>query len=360
MLTIGGLEPNENDRDEIVEINNTKYIFSEKFKTMLRDNIINWDTFLSVYNSNINNEIMFKQVQSLLDIKEENLKDKEVFISALKKIYNMPLNAHVSHLINQFMIQEPMTYAIHGIFNTIKKYFESIMELFIEERNNYIIEKNTKDKTNDYPSLLASWKKINTDYNLESSSIKLLMLHPPKSIPNKLHFKISGVDLKPLINKLKLFKYPGFCPRVPHKRLTDLLKFPVNEMTAIINKLNPKIKFPNFTELEKKALSSCEKNIKKPIISDDYKRETPPKELTEKEPIPTISDSSSQLEKEKASDKNANKKTLLLIKWYVDHILLMRKSLATVGSQYETYFIKIAKQLNTVNKILEEELVFEK
>ena len=71
-------------------------------------------------------------------------------------------------------------------------------------------------------------------------------------------------------------------------------------------------------------------------------------------------DSSSQLENEKASDKNANKKTLTLIKWYVDHILLMRKSLATVGSQYETYFIKIAKQLNTVNKILEEELVFEK
>jgi hypothetical protein len=165
--------------------------------------------------------------------------------------------------------------------------------------------------------------------------------------------------MKPLINKLKQFKYTGFCPIVPHHRLTDLLKFPVNEMTAVIHKLNPKIKFPNFAELEKKALASCGKNIKKPTITDDYKRETPSRELLEKEPIPTISDSSSQLEKEKASDKNSSKKTLALIKWYVDHILIMRKSLSHVGSQYETYFIKIAKELNIVNKMLEEELVFE-
>lgn len=124
--TIGGLEPKDNDRNEVININKTNYVVSEKFKTMLRDNIIDWDSFLNVYNSNINNEIMLKQVQRLLDIRDENTKDMEVFVSVLKKIYHMPLYAHISHMINQFMIQEPMSYAIHGIFTTIKNYFEYI------------------------------------------------------------------------------------------------------------------------------------------------------------------------------------------------------------------------------------------
>jgi hypothetical protein len=357
-ITYGGLEPNDKDRNEIITINNTKFIISEKFKTMLRDSIIDWDTFLNVYNTSINNEIMLKQVQRLLDIHDSHTKDMEVFISALKKIYKMPLESHISHLINQFMIQEPMSYAIHGIFTTIKNYFESVFELFIEERNNYIIENDTKDTLNDYPSLLSSWKKINIDYNLETSSIKLLMLHPPKYIKQQVQFKIKGIDISQLLKKIKMFTYPGFCPRVPHKRLQELLKFPVNEFINIIYKLNPKIKFPNFKEIEKKALSLIE-HQDKPKFVDNFEREKPPEKLVSKHEVIHVNDSSSHHEKIKINDKNRSKQNLQLVKWYVDKILLMRKTLVPIGSQYENYFINIAKQLNEVNKLLEKELVFD-
>jgi hypothetical protein len=327
MYKTGGLEPSE-DKPETLSIEGINYVVSDKFKTMLRDSFIDWGTFLEIYKANMNDSTMFDQIIKLLNVKDnENLRD--TMLPLVKKIYQLPASAHMICMVKQFMIYEPVSMAAHALFTAIKKHFEEIVERYIAARNKYINLQDTKDKVNDINELVKYWSEMNISYNLDTSSVILLFINPPQGIKSELHIKIKGIPESSMLKRaIKHFHYPGFCPKVPHKRLAGLLTFPVNEFIKTIKKIDPEAKFPNYTLLEKRTKEILHTLGDKPEIPDDYKRQQPPKDITEK---------------------------IELIKWYVDEILNLRKSLLKYGREYEKYYANHAKILTDLTDIIKTE-----
>ncbi len=329
MYRIGGLEPS-NEKPKTMKVEGIDYVVSDKFKSMLRDIFIDWGTFLEVYHNNIDYSTMFDQVVRLLNIKEnENLRD--FMLPLVKKIYHLPASAHMASMLKQFMVYEPVSVAIHAIFTTLKNHFESLVEQFISARNKYILENDLKDKTNNLERLAKYWDDMNSEYNLDSSSLLLLFLHPPKGLKSHLNFGITGKEsvIDKLKTAVKKFNYPGFCPKVPYERLKELLEFPVNEFTAAIRSIDSDAMFPDYAKLEKTIESKLSDMPEKPVIPDDMKRDDPPDELKDK---------------------------LEICKWYVSATLDLRKSLLDYGKKFEDYYIKQAEILNDINNSIKIEL----
>ncbi len=326
---LGGLEPNETDKDEILKVGKTSYVISDKFKNRLREVLIDWGTFLEIYKENIDYNTMFNQVVKLLGIKEEE-KIREDILPLLKKIYYLPDATHIILMMKQFMIYEPLSLAIHALFMSIKRHFEHLVKRFVVLRNAYVLKHNLKVKTNDWDRLLNDWADLNKNYELESSSIILLFLNPPNKLKSGLHFKIPAPDIEPLIEthkkKIAEFKYPGFCPKVPTERLSKLLSFPLKEFIAVIQALDPNEHLPDYDKAE---------NIIQDIFKDEVKKPDIPNEIPRQEP-PNLTDN------------------IELIKWYVDNILNVRKQLTTYGRLYENYYVSKAHSLNLLNEKLEE------
>lgn len=350
---IGGLEPKETDRFEIMPINGVNYVLSEKFKSKLLANILDWETFLEIYNNNIDKENMLNQIIKLLDIKEVSSL-LEVMLPLLKKIYLMPAMAHISCMMKQFMVYEPLSIAVRELFTAIRQHYENIVELFIKTRNNYI-NQYEGGKPNDFHTLLDKWNTINGEQSLESSSVILLLFNHKKF---GIHFtiKCNKKNIKnirkechnadKLCNVLKAecrkFKYMGFCPKVPYKRLAALLQFPIASFVRAIKAMDETVIFPNYNLIEKQIATALVDKPQKPHIKDIIKRETPNNGLLK------------QLNEYKRhqQDEKANEIELSLIKWYVSKILDLRKQLLDEGKKYEEYFIQNAKQINAVTEIV--------
>jgi hypothetical protein len=344
MYCTGGLEPNNTDRNEVLSVDGTNYVLTNKFKTMLRDSFIDWGTFLEVYNDNLTNAVMFDQIVKLLNIKEnENL--EETMLPLVKKIYKLPAQAHISSLLRQFMVYEPVSIAVQSLFNTIKHHYENIVERFIVIRNTYILQKAIRVKTNTWDKLLNEWNIANADHELESSSVILLFLNPPNNFKSGIHYKIPGKEnvIDKLRDAIKKFEYIGFCPLVPYKRLVGLLKFPINEFIQAIKELNPDEKIPDYIKMESVMAGIVSKQSKKPVIMDDIKRKEPPAEL--------INALATLKPKHLISKQEENLK-MQLIKWYVNNILDYRKKLAPYGKKYEEYYIQIAKSMVDITELI--------
>ncbi len=322
----GGLEPSEDDI-KILPIDDTDYLVTDKFKTMLRDSFIDWGTFLEVYHNNLDASIMFEQIIKLLNIKEnENLRD--IMVPLVKKIYHLPLESHMACMLKQFVVYEPVSLAVHCLFTTLKHHFEHIVKRFVILRNRYIEEHDLKVKINDWDKLYREWEEANLEYNLESSSVILLFINPPHSLKSGLHYKIPGKNMDSLKAAIKSFHYKGFCPKVPHERLAALLKFPINAFVSAIKSIAPDEPLPNYKNIENMIAASLNNKPVIPEIKDDIKRETPPKGLNK----------------------------LNIIQWYVDHILELRKNLLPYGKQYEEYYIVMAKTITDITEKIKSEL----
>lgn len=337
---IGGLEPNEKDRNEIMKVNNVNYLLTDKFKSKLLANIIDWGTFLEIYHDKIDNETMFNQIIKLLDIKE-NDNIREMMLPLLKKIYKLPAIAHISCMMKQFMVYEPLSIAIHELFTIIKSHYEEIIKAFVKLRNLYIETKHGDGKLNDFNKLYDNWMEINEQDNLQSSSVILLLFNQKHGI----HFTISCgkyvsntncKKIAELCDKVKKacknFHYAGFCPKVPYKRLSILLSFPINAFISVIESLNKELSnepnyesivLPDYKQVENE-LNNLLGDRKPPKVEDKLERETPPKDLVD----------------------------LPLIQWYVSKILELRKKLLDDGKKYEEYFIESAKKINEATEVV--------
>jgi hypothetical protein len=330
MYRTGGLEPVDHEL-KTMSVDGVEYIVSDKFKTMLRDSFIDWGTFLEVYHDNLTYANLFDQMVRLLNIKEnENLRD--VMVPLVKKIYHLPAKAHMACMLKQFMIYEPVSVAIHSLFTTIKIHYESVVDQFLLTRNRYILQHETKDALNDLEELKKYWEDLNLQYNLETSSIKLLFLNPPKGLKSKLNFNVSGMEqhIAKLRDAVKHFKYAGFCPKVPYVRLKALLGFPINQFIAAIKAMDPAAKFPDYKSVEKLIAKAIVDMPAKPAVPDDVKRESPPPGLTDK---------------------------LELGKWYINAILDLRKDLLKYGNAFEDYYSEQAKILININEIVKKEFL---
>lgn len=326
MYKTGGLEITS-DKSDVLRVDGVDYIVSDKFKSLLRNSFVDWGTFLEIYNKTISDSVLFEQVVKLLDVKDtENLRD--VMLPLVKKIYSLPAEAHMASMLKQFMLYEPVSIALHAVFTTIKIHYESLIEKFIIARNRYITFKNLKDKPNDINELLKYWTDLNNQYDLDTTSLILLFVSPPKGLKSQMHFKVHGAPSKIVETfkaALKKFKYPGFCPKVPQERLAGLISFPVVEAIAAIKSLDPDAKFPDYTNLEKIMKEKISTVSPKPIVKDTYTRSKPPADIKDK---------------------------LELVKWYVEEILALRKSLLKYGKAYEEYYSNHAKILIELNDIL--------
>ena len=329
MYKTGGLEVDASQPAEILTADNVDYVVSDRFKMMLRDNLIDWGTFLETYGNNFTEAAMFEQVIKLLNIKDnQNIRD--VMLPLVQKIYALPAESHVVCMLKQFLVYQPMSIAAYTLFTTICKHYEAILQKFITARNKYIADNKTGDKPNNWDTLLKYWTEVNNERDLQSSSLPLLFLNPT-GVKSKIHISIKGVDLESLKKAIKSFHYQGYCAKVPYERLEKLLEFPINEFVAAIKKIDPNAKFPDYPKLEKKMAEMLASAPAKPVVSDTYKRLTPPEATTDK---------------------------IELVKWYVDEILNLRKTLLPFGKAYETYYTEHAKLLLGINDFIKEE--FEK
>jgi hypothetical protein len=349
---IGGLEPNEDDRSEVIEIAEVKYLLTDKFKTMLRDSFIDWGTFLEVYHDNLDYTTMFDQVVKLLDIKEnENL--RSIMLPIVKKIYHLPADAHLACMMKQFMVYEPVSIAIHQLFTVLKNHFENLVERFVIARNRHLIDTKLDRtvKINNWDELLKDWDDVNNHYNLETSSLILLFLNPPKNIKSGLHLKIPN---NTAVDKLKAsvsqFHYMGFCPKVPYERLVALFKFPISDFVNAIKSIDKTAKFPNYNKIENHIAELLSDKKELPTIVDDIKRETPPVELIKALKVQEATSTGDVM-----SDTVEQAK-LQLTQWYVTKILELRKQLVKYGKQYEEYYISMAKTINTVTEYIQGEI----
>ncbi len=414
MYFTGGLEDTpEDEKFSKIELDNGIIVTGDRFKYIIRDLLIEWGTFKDAYDKTINYDNILDQAIKILNLKKSEDYKKNL-IKTLDHIYKLPANVHIATLVKQFMLYEPVSEAIQYLFITIKQHFEKIVKLFIDERNKYITEKGLDDKLNDLPSLMERWEELNEEYGYDTSSLLLFFLNPPKkkkvtiiesdnvektsedqyysdsnddAVNNKNDVAINEIKLdeekmsssdtlEKEIKKLKQdddyeeyeidlsganiefdvkgleeltenlkkaimqFTYPGFCPKVPHTRLLRLLTFPIIEFKELINKFNPSINFHDYNKINKDIHDIIDKKPKKPQIEDNIKRETPPDEL----------------QKVTSIEKNNLDKVINVIKWYIDHILQLRKLLIKDGKKYEDYYMEMANIIKKITEVIKKEL----
>lgn len=376
----GGLRDARDPKLEIVRIDDTNYVFNDKFKTMLRDNILDWSYFLEVYHDNIDNALLFDEIVKLLNVKDARNDDlRASMLPLVKQIYDLPPEAHVICMMKQYEIYEPISIAIHNLFNILKHHFENIIRVFIDERNKFLTEnKHFTGKLNpSLDALLEEWQSINTLHELDSSSVALLFLNWPKKLVNveqtadntvqfALKFNAKAKQIarnntrnntpdadqnadesadqntvlhaaEQLERAVSKFKYQGFCARVPRERLVALLTFPLNEFVLAINTMNPEIKFPNYKRIER-------------LIEDEIVI----KSASVKKPSAAINDV--KIEREKFNKNIMQGSDTDAIKWHITKILEYRRDLLPIGKKYEEYYIAVARIVNSIANILQSEL----
>ncbi len=332
---IGGLEPNDTDKEEILEINNIKYLVNNKFKSLLRNNIIDWGSFLEIYNDTNDYCELFDQAVKILDLdinKHQSENVEENILPILEKMYNSTPEHQLMCMVKQFFTYESLSYSIQNCFNIFKNHFENIVELFIESRNDYIEKHNLRDSKNDWKKLLKHWNRKNDKLSLNSSSVILLFLNPPKELDLKsnINYEIKNNPtiskaINNLYEKIENFYYPGFCPKVPHIRLNNLLTFPLDDFVNVIKLFDNSIVFPDYNKLKSVMDDILKNKIEKPKLDINIKHKEVP-------------------ENYKNNEENKSK----LIKWYITEIIETRKSLLEYGKLYENYYIDLSKKINNI------------
>lgn len=309
---IGGLEIDPNH--ETMVIGGTSYVVSDKYKTMIRDSLIDWGTFQEI-NPEAKFEDIFEESTRLLNIKvTDEIKSEENFLRLLKHIHELPASAHIACTMKQFVIYEPLSYAMREVFDKIKHHYEQLVKQFIITRNNHVEQKT------DFDQLLNNWQRQHDEKELDSSSIILLFINPPEQYTSGIEYTVTNHEsvTNSLAAAVKQFTYPGFCPRVPGKRLDLLLKFPLNEFITAIKTLDSSASFPNYNLLESKIETIISNAPNKPNVQDTVERKVVPND----------------------------------IKSYTTSILELRKQFLSEAKKYEQYYVDSAKVFNEINEVL--------
>ena len=340
---LGGLEP-ANEESTVI-IDDVTYVFSEKFKAMLRDSCLDWASFINIYQDNLHYDGLFDEVTKVLNIKaNEHLRG--LLIPLVKTIYNLPKAAHLACMMRQFMVFDIVTIALHSVFDIIKLHFEQIVKLFVVTR----AEKWPDLLANNWEELLAQWTELDDVNDYNSSSVILLFLNPPApEVAHTLHIDFPGPPeaVKGLRTALAAFQYKGFCRLVPHKRLWWLLQFPLREFTTAIRVMDPSVSLPDYATAEGKVKAILDDAPVKMKVSNDEPRKVPPASMLNAAAQSTVESITTESSKAK----------MQLIMWYVNAIFDLRKAIYTDGRQLECYYESTAIMLSQIATLLRQELV---
>lgn len=408
---IGGLESTAEDSSVVLDVDGKKYVFGEKFKAMLRDSLIDWGTFLEIYNKNTPNDVAFEQICRLLNVKD-NQNVKDIMLPIIKKIYALPSEMHLISMMRQYMIYEPVSIVIYSLFTTLKIHFEDVVRLFIEVRNEFIDRMKCSGYKNNWDKLVEEWRELDVNYELSSSSIVLLFLNPPKDLRSGIHWRIEKIDGEEEEHD-EIYELTGRKEHVVEEKeideegiamlesssessILDLegnveedvegdgdekqgggedlekVKNAIDELKTAVGAFHYMGFCPKVPHVRLKALLEFPLNafinaillmkssVKLPNYTlveqelEKFMKNKPLKpafldNIPRQEPPPEL------LGRELKS-KERDKIKLPLIKWYVDRIMELRKGLLTEGEKYENYYKELAKFLNEISKKIKSEL----
>lgn len=294
-----------------VKIGGADYAESGRLRMMLQDTLLDWGAFLQNYKNSVTDNILIEQVSNIINI--DNIDSIKKLLECVKLIHKMPAKNHLNCMIKQYFAYENLSLAIHGIFTTLVEYIESMIKMLWLSGNN----KN-------WSNLHEELESINRDQDLASSSIILLFCNPPKNLGSPLEFPNKTKQTANFIKAIKKFKYMGFCPKVPIKRLNALLQFPLVALFQAIKSIHKDFMPIDLVELNTRVVNILNKIPKKNIKYPKLKKKKPPKTLN----------------------------SIQLIKWYIDEILNMRKQLLDIGNIKEKQYGKLASVLSDINDLL--------
>jgi len=309
MYKTGGLESKKNML--IAKLGGVDFIYGEKFKMMMRDSLVDWGTFLEVYDSIVDYRMLFEQSVKLLNIQNsENLHAH--LIPLLEKIYSLDEKSHLVCMMKQFMIYESLSIAIHSLHMVCRVHYESQLKRYLTLRNEHIKNKPAF-KTNDIDYLEKYLIELNEQNNLSSSSVWLLFVNPPEELDVVIHLETDLPAGKKFADSIGKWHYKGFCPKVPSARLQSLMQFPIIALSDAIKELNPSENIVDYEALEEYTVKTLKEMPSPPPAPPVYKRVTPPK-----------------------TDK------ITKAKFLIEEILAIRRSLVNSGVAWEQYYAEQA------------------
>ena len=385
-----------------IELGGINFSVGNRFNYRLYDSIADWAAFLEVYNKNIDNNLLFDEAVRVLGVREVNESMREALLPLVETVYYLPDHAHVSGVMKQYMLYEPISIAVYNLFMILKAHFEDVVAWYAAARNEFIEVNHIPAATMNWPILVEYWENLNVQNNHSSSSPILFYLNPPKdeviahtdmvqygfgapprheNASNHTeqdmrentanHTELSGesssggtsknktggtaakpnrdkrVDLalRELYKAVKQFHYAGFCPKVPYQRLAALLIFPLDKFIAAIKLLKPDHTLPNYNEMEKRVAE----------ILATHKEENPIKML---EKHTHTNSERAKLPKKQIEENSLNPGDAELekIKWYMNRIMDLRKELSPYCNKIEQYYIRQAGVIKEVYEYLQKEL----
>ena len=174
-----------------------------------------------------NPKFMIKTVNEIM-LLPEYIEDEKLLAEVLMVIWNSPIEKIYNSIIRSSELDEPLIIARRTMFWKLKELIESIILLHIK-----IVHKL------DIQQLMASWTDKIKKNKIDTSSIILWSL-------------FSQVNKPELFRNID-FKYLGYCPNASSIRIQELLKFPADKLIDEIKNADPAIDLSalKFDELDK-------------------------------------------------------------------------------------------------------------
>jgi hypothetical protein len=325
----------------------TTYIAGNKPSIILRNKLLEWETFKEVHPDNSDTRALCNTANIILDGRQAlELDDTLEILRATYRMSDMQLSRTLTRRLD---FGEFTKRALKSIFNNWMKYIEKLVVEYINVRNKYIAKTGVADVPNDMAALKKNWKALDHYYGINSSAPVLLYSNFPERpydlpwlrgefveddvwdiLPDEFHWAIAGV---PATNKFHKalqdanFIYLGFCPKAPKQRLLRLFKFPIEELLLSIKALDPASKSANDI-----TISDLARMINDTHASGNPLRLEPPS--VRREPEPGGDDA-------------------VLVRWYIDQFVQIYMTMRPHFEQIEKYYTDLAKKLGQLSIKLE-------
>jgi len=320
--------------------NRTTKIVGNKSSINLRDKMLEWGAFSEIYpdvdkldSAGIN--AMCKTVKLVID-SQTCLKPGDT-LEVLKSMYSLPDEKLSQMFIKRFNFGSSTVDALRSVYVNWVDHLESEVINYIETREKYITGKS--EQSNDVKVLMKNWNAMDKYHGINSSSPILLYTSFPEIpydlpwlrgtftegdiwdvYPLPFYWIVKGVsETLQLEKSIADFNYLGFCPRRPKYRLKKLFEFPLDKLHSATKALGGKV-----SDTGRYA------KVMKMINSGSVK--------TPKFEVPEL------IRKKEPKLKNIQQK----IKWHVEEIIEIYKSLHPHFKEVEKYYTDVAKQMSEI------------
>lgn len=175
----------EAPQEQSCTIDSVNYLVTGRTKRALDSVLVNWEVFQEVYKNEELNNTLFNQILEMIHMNPDHVPIQETTLEMVKKIHALPDKSHIVSMFQQFMVYEPLSIAIYGVFLIYKTHFENQIRLYVDVRNNWItknfagIATNPAGIANDLQSLLVTWSDLCIQHSIDTSSLILYFVNPP-------------------------------------------------------------------------------------------------------------------------------------------------------------------------------------